>query len=307
MDELNSYSDELTVEKDFVLKASLVLADINDIKFNVTNFNAQNMGLIEANWSDIKRALSITMQLVKSFGLNDRSLLSLNAVIPIAYHLMRLKADGSFLTSDKKIKDRRAIQKWLVSVLLRGTFGSMADTILAAIRGVIGEANAGEFPVTAINDRLATLNRAVRFSDEEIESFLDSQYGDRQTFLVLSLLYPNFDYENAFHVDHIYPRAKMTQRRLEQHGLLAEEARSAAEKRDCFANLQLLQGGPNRSKSDSDFDDWLATKFKTEKERGYFLAMHHFPPMQSFPYSRFEEFLRARHTILLHELNAQLS
>jgi hypothetical protein len=43
VDELNSYSDELTFNQDFVLKSALVLSDISDVKFKVDNFNAQNM------------------------------------------------------------------------------------------------------------------------------------------------------------------------------------------------------------------------------------------------------------------------
>ncbi len=55
VDELRSYSDELTVDKDFVLKACLVLSDLPDIKFKVTNFNGENTGKIETRWPAIKK------------------------------------------------------------------------------------------------------------------------------------------------------------------------------------------------------------------------------------------------------------
>ena len=307
VDELTSYSDELTVDKDFVLKACLVLSDVPDIKFKVTNFNAENTSKIEAMWPSIKNALSLTLQLVQSFGYSDRSLLSVNALIPIAYYLRRRGATPAFLTAKADQADRNAIRQWLATVLLRGTFGSMADTILAAIRGVIAEQPAEGFPVEAINGRLAGLNRAVRFADDEIDTLLDVTYGDRRAFLLLSLLYPNFDYSNPFHVDHIYPRAKMTERRLAGHGLSTESASLAAAQRDNLANLQLLAGAPNKAKSDADVDAWLAAQFPTATDRGYFLAMHRFPQLDAFTYDQFLEFHAARRTLLFQALKAELN
>jgi hypothetical protein len=76
----------------------------------------------------------------------------------------------------------------------------MADTILAAIRGVLAESPPDQFPAEAINTRLAALNRSTRFVDEEIDVLLDMEYGDRRVFLLLSLLYPTFDYATPFHM-----------------------------------------------------------------------------------------------------------
>ncbi len=307
VDELKSYSDELTVDKDFVLKASLVLSDIGDIKFKVTNFSNDNMAQIETEWGSIRCALSLTMQLVQSFGFTDRSLLSVNALIPIAYYLRKRGATNSFLISNAERTDRGIIRRWLITVLLRGTFGSMADTILAAIRGVLAEASCDSFPAEAINARLTGLNRSVRFSEDEIEALLDMEYGDNRTFLLLSLLYPNFDYSSRFHIDHIYPRSKMTERRLITQGLTPETAKEASAMRDNISNLQLLQGGPNQIKSDTDFEEWLVKQFPNETERGYFLAMHKFPPMPIFSYSVFLEFCAARRDLLFTALRSELN
>ena len=97
VDELNSVNDELTFDQDFVLKSALVLSDISDVKFKVENFNAQNMGTIERAWPSIKVALSLAVQLAHSFGLTDRSLLSANALIPIADYLLKKARDQIFL------------------------------------------------------------------------------------------------------------------------------------------------------------------------------------------------------------------
>jgi uncharacterized protein with ParB-like and HNH nuclease domain len=307
VDELNSYSDELTFDQDFVLKTALVLSDISDVKFKVESFNAQNMGTIERAWPAIKTALALTVQLASSFGLTDRSLLSANALIPIAYYLRKKGATESYLNSSGMAKDRGAIRRWLTKVLLRGTFGSMADTILSALRGVLQTSPAANFPEKEINDRLALLNRSVKFTPEEVQNLLTLQYQNRQTFLVLSLLYPNFDFSNGFHIDHVYPRSKMTERRLLAKDVKPEDARFWPELRDNLANLQLLQGGPNRAKSDADFDDWLGREFSDAKKRGYFLAMHHFPDWPSFAYDQFGAFLQEREGILAKQLEEELT
>jgi hypothetical protein len=202
--------------------------------------------------------------------------------------------------------DRNAIRRWLATVLLRGTFGSMADTILAAIRGVIAAQPLDAFPIAEIATRLAELNRSVRFTNDELENLIALGYGDRRTFLVLSLLYPDLDYGHPFHVDHAYPRSKVTERRLLSAGLSEEEARTAAEGRDTLPNLQLLQGGPNQAKSDADFEDWLSTQCSTPSTRGYFLATHHFPDMPAFTYAAFPAFLAERREIMLERLREVL-
>lgn len=306
VDELNSYNDALTFDQDFVLKSALVLSDISDVKFKVENFNAQNMVTIEQAWPSVKTALSLTIQLASSFGLTDRSLLSANALIPIAYYLKKKGVSESYLNSSSTAKDRAAIRTWLTKVLLRGTFGSMTDTILSALRGVLQASTFTSFPENEINDRLTQLNRSVKFSSEEVQNLLALQYQNRQTFLVLSLLCPNFDFSNGFHIDHVYPRSKMTERQLLAKNVAPGDARSWPELRDNLANLQLLQGGPNKAKSDADFDDWLRQEFSDAAKRGYFLAMHHFPDWKTFQYAQFGTFLTEREDILAKRLEKEL-
>jgi hypothetical protein len=93
-----------------------------------------------------------------------------------------------------------------------------------------------------INDRLTQLNRSIKFPKEEIQNFLAMQYKNRQTFLVLSLLYPNFDFSNGFHIDHVYPKSKITERRLLAQQVSPVDAHEWPDSRDNLANLQLLQG-----------------------------------------------------------------
>ena len=99
----------------------------------------------------------------------------------------------------------------------------------------------------------------------------------------------------------------MTERRLIARELPVEVAREAAGLRDIVANLQLLKGHPNQAKSDSDLDAWLTAQFSSDVERGYFLAMHLFPPMSAFSYEKFLEFVVARRAIFFRALKIELN
>ena len=298
VDELNSVNEELSFEKDFVLKAALVLADIPDIRFSVENFNAGNMATIEQKWSDIKEALRIAVMLVDQFGYSDRSLIAANALIPIAYYLMKRGLGEDYLGRQSFRTDRETVRKWLATVLLRGTFGSMVDTILAALRKVIQEKGRAEFPVDAMATRLTELNRPPRYSVEEIDGLLDIGYGDRRAFLLLSLLYSDFDYSEPFHIDHVYPKAKLTARRLEKRGIAAELAEQMAEQRDCLANLQLLRGRPNQEKSSTDFDEWLKKKYPEKRGREIFLQGNLLPTDLKYKYEDFARFVKDREGVM---------
>ena len=59
VDEINSIGYGFNVNKDFVLKASLVLSDFRDIAFKVDNFNKTNMLKIEQNWQTIIKSVAL--------------------------------------------------------------------------------------------------------------------------------------------------------------------------------------------------------------------------------------------------------
>lgn len=54
VDYINTIGSGFNINKDFILKASLVLTGFSDIAFKVDNFNKQNMLKIEQNWQTIK-------------------------------------------------------------------------------------------------------------------------------------------------------------------------------------------------------------------------------------------------------------
>ena len=84
VDELNAIGMGFNVNKDFVLKAALVLCDIKNVKFKVDNFNKTNMAIIEENWKSVRKALFQAVRLIASFGYSRETLKSNNSIIPIS-------------------------------------------------------------------------------------------------------------------------------------------------------------------------------------------------------------------------------
>src|SRR6266496_990186 len=89
VDELNSFGDGFNFDKDLILKSCLVLGDFNDIAFKVDNFNKENMLQIERQWDDITTALRYAVTLVSAYGYSRATLAANNAIIPIAYYLLK--------------------------------------------------------------------------------------------------------------------------------------------------------------------------------------------------------------------------
>lgn len=82
--------DPFRLTRDFVLKACLVLSDAKSIRFNADSYSAATMAGIHEAWQAIKNALRLAVGFLKRSGYTGLRLTGANAVIPIAYYLLRL-------------------------------------------------------------------------------------------------------------------------------------------------------------------------------------------------------------------------
>ncbi|TKJ24595.1 MAG: hypothetical protein CEE42_10210 [Promethearchaeota archaeon Loki_b31] len=213
VDEINSIGDGFLFNKDFILKSCLVLIDLTNIAYKIDNFTKKNMEAIENKWDDIKAAIRLTVELVSNFGFNFQNLTSNNALIPIAYYIFKKDVPNNFLDNINYINDRNLIRQWLTLSLIKRTFSGQPDNVLRPIRKILKE-NLSSFPLGKIADYFRGDNKSIIFSDDEIQGLLSYKYGQKHTFSVLSLLYPDLDYTKKFHKDHIYPRAFFKKREL---------------------------------------------------------------------------------------------
>ncbi len=305
VDQLNGPDHRFNFDKDLVMKACLVLTDeIQDIRFKVTNFNATNTKKIEDNWKNITEALRQAVALLMSFGLSERSLTSANSVLPIAYYLLKRGLPANYDSSTKYLTDRAAIRQWLFRSLLRGAFGAQGDTVLTNVRSVIRASN-GVFPADALAEKLHQMNRPIRFSSEDIDDLLSVRYGQKQVFLVLSLLFPGIDYRNNVHLDHVHPQTIFTRKKLLQAGVPAHEVDFCLENCDEIPNLQILQNIPNMEKSSQPFAEWLEETYPSEKARSDFLRSQLIPD-SDLRLANFKRFFEDRSKTLRLELHKAL-
>jgi len=272
VDELNSTGDGFAFSQDLVLKAGLMLADIGGVGFKVENFNRQNMAVLEAKWPEVKRSLKLAVQLLASFGFNEKSLRADSAILPIAYYIRHRNLDGQYITRSRTAPDREAIRRWLIRSLLKasGIWGSGLDALLAAIRQVIGAHGQEGFPTEKLQEEMAKRGKSLQFGEEEIDELVEMRYGDKRLFSLLALLFPFVDVTNHhFHVDHVFPRSRFTKSRLQKAGVTEADIDEFKDKVDCLSNLQLLEGLENIEKQATMPAEWIDSRLNPAARANY--------------------------------------
>lgn len=296
VDQINSIGDGFNFNKDFVLKACLVLSDFKDIAFKVDNFNKANMLKIENNWEQITNSIRIAVGLVSSFGYSRETLTSNNALIPIAYFLMQINAKDNYITSNKNLEEKSKIKRWLVLTLIKRAFSGQPDNVLRPIRKILQE-NTNSFPIDKIVDNFKGTNKSLIFSDEDIDNLLYYKYGQGFTFSVLSILYPSLDYRNLFHVDHIFPKSQFTKSKLRKRGIDEGIIETFQDNFNFLGNLQLLEATPNIEKLDKDFEIWFKETYKSEQEQKDYISKHLIPDTD-WKFDNFIDFFEKRENLM---------
>lgn len=304
VDTINSIGSGFNVTKDFILKAALVLTGFSDIAFKVDNFNKQNMLKIEQNWKTIKTSITQAFLLVSSFGFSRDSLKSNNAVIPIAYYLMTLGNPGNFEVSTATAGNRKKIKKWLTMSLMKRVFGGQADSILKLLREIIKNNGQKDFPLDEIIQKLRGTSKTIVFTEDDINSLLELSYGRADTLMVLMVLYPSLDYNNKFHIDHIYPKSKFTKTILKTKGVAADKIDDYLSQVNNIGNLQLLAAIPNIEKQDKDFAEWFSNNYPTDQDRIQYRKINYLPEMD-YTYDNFLKFTEARRNLLKDQMNKE--
>ena len=262
VDHLNkNLSRRNKVNKDFVLKACLVLTDL-EVAYKVDNFTNTNLAIIEDAWSDIKNTLVRTFELINAFGIDGDTLTSTNALMPIAYYLHKTAQDlrGS---TDEEVRNRRVVHQFILGALLNAAFSGTSDRAISTCRGILRDHLRIEtsFPLQKLVQGLEGQRRTVSFTAENIRQILSIKYGDKRCFLALSLIYNlgSIDAKDV-HIDHIIPSSKTTGDALIGEGFSVSEAGEISAQAQQLGNLQILLARENLEKSDLPFSHWIETR-----------------------------------------------
>lgn len=273
--ELNSGSREFAFTKDNVLKAGLVLTEVPDVGFKVSNFTRKNMAELERQWGGVKTALRVAVKLLASFGFTSRTLTASSVLIPVAYYIYQQQLGENYLTSSAAAADRARVRQWVTrSLLKRNIWGAGLDTLLSRLRQVLRHAPAGQFPVSGLDAAMADLGKPLQFTDADIADACDLQYQGARSFATLALLYPGLDLSQEFHVDHIFPKSWFTRARLRKAGIAEDQVDTFLDLANGLPNLQLLPGLPNIEKQDKPPWEWLETGLPSAQARDMYITQN---------------------------------
>lgn len=264
VDTLNGRLDRKNdVTKDFVMKACLVLSDLDHV-YQVKNFTNRNLEIMRGNWSKIQQTLKRTFQLANSFGIDRDTLTSLNALLPIAYYLHKTEFDLLSSTTPSFVSNAERIRRWLIAALLNKVFGGTSDSTIGAAKNAIASSLqvSKDFPLEALNAALTRqIKRPSSLTGEALAGVMELQYGNRQTFLLLSLLYENKGWGSmTFHVDHIFPQGRLDRKYLMKNNVPMSKIEELMACTNRIGNLQLLASAENLDKSNASFEDWIRSR-----------------------------------------------
>jgi uncharacterized protein with ParB-like and HNH nuclease domain len=309
--QINNKGDRFRFDIDFMMRSCLVLTDC-PVLFKVNTFKKENIDKIKSEWEKIKTALDATVDLLVEFGFNEENLTSQNAIIPIAYYLIK--------NGNSDISSKTELRKYLVHSLLKGTYGGQGDRVLSNIRECLRKeepANSKKYVLKQSDFLLNQLfsvdlpsNRSLKISDDDIDEILDYSKG-AYTFMVLSLLYPSLKFgQVTFHQDHIHPESMFTNTQLTKNNIAKEKWEEWQQKRDKLPNLQLMEGKENESKNKTPFKDWLYGKdsggYPNVVDPAKFKKDNYISETISLDFKDFEMFYEERKKLLKTEIKRVL-
>lgn len=303
VDEINNIGgvSRFKFNKDVVLKACLVLSDIKDVGFKISNFTVKNMKKIEEEWEEIQSAIYSAVSLISTYGYDGKNLLATNAIIPIAYFIYKHeKYSETIVDSSSRQDDRHAVKKWLARVLLKGIFGGRPDEIYPVMRKLIND-NLGKFPLQETIKHYRGNIKSILFTEDEIDRLLDLQYKDKQTWCALTLIYPNLNFHFTHDIDHIHPRFRFSKRMMKNIDLTAAQKKEFDGNKDNIANLQILNSYDNAEKHGKPFEDWINERWSEKSEKESYLRYNHISTNQSLKFEDFSNFITNRRKTLKKE------
>lgn len=288
-----------SIDINYIVKSFLYLFN-RSVKTEINSFTKDFCEKLESNWDKIKVCILSVYDLLKTFGLTSQTLTSNNATLPILYYLFHKNIYINYSSKIQYEDDRKAIKQWLLSAIIRRTFGSTSDSTLQQIRKVFTDDINNKF----IDDDFMfdgnELNKNIKniggLDDESIENILLTQKDDRYAFSILSILYPNLDYKNNnFHKDHLFAETL--------YDTLPDEVKGRVSFKiyNSIINLQMLDSNENEAKGSMALNKWVEQASRGMDTKSFF-DNHLIPENVALELSNIEEFLEKRKELLKTKL-----
>ena len=291
---INDFVEELNehlirknrLNKDFVMKSCLVLLNL-PVAYRVSSFTKDTCARIKERWDDIRDAIRRAVDAANAFGIDENTLTSANALIPIAFYLYqhpKLTLRGE---SAVEAINAARVRVWLLSALLNRVLGVSSDSMLTRLREALQMHHRpnGDFPIAALDEAAKAAGRIAASSQDAVENVLDTTYGDDTCFLALSLLYDERNWGTIdYSIDHLFSQDDFKNKNVPDH---------IKELRGDFGNLALVIGDENSGKKNRPLEVWLGSR------SAEYLKRHFIPADESLWHmEKYENFLIERRKLL---------
>jgi len=250
--EMNMLGNKFAFGTDFIMRACLCLTDA-PINLKITSFKKENVLNIKDNWERIKKALLDVVSFLEKSGFSDETIISYNALMPIAYYLYK----GGELNSNNILE----FKKYFIIAQIKNVFGVASNTAISKTREAIQNIKnfkKERFSVDLFKDVRLTGDTNFLINEDVINKCFEYDKGP-YTFMLLTLLYPEIKVEvMEFHQDHVHPYSGFENKNIKGKGFSKETIERWRTLRNKLPNLQLLEGSENESKNDSTLTKWIS-------------------------------------------------
>lgn len=255
---------EFEFSKDLILRAGLMLSEVNNLSFKLSNFNKDNMRVMENNWEQIKLGFISSSELLKEFGFDHKALIHDVAILPIVYfvyhkYCVNLDLDKAKIKIDSN--DIQLMKRWLIeSLLKKGIWSSNLESLLLHIRKAIGK-TATVFPYEAVKQAMLEKDKALSFNEEDVQNLCQLRYGkDNEIKALLLLVFPDSQLVRT-HIDHIYPKSIFTPKKMQKLKIVNDGSNKLQNLANTVVNLQLIPESVNIQKNATQPAQWLESFF----------------------------------------------
>lgn len=284
---MNSKGDGFDFSRDYLMRLALVLVDAST-KLKIQSLSSKTVLDIRKNWGMIRKAAESLADVLADIGLSDETLTSYNATMPIAYYLYK----GGKIKGDDSKKETK---KFLSVAMAKRLFGVASDEALNNTRKALKDIDCVKTPFTLsmFSGVHLTGGRSFTVTKEDIEYWLDNYEKGQNTYVLLSLLYPNLKLSQVtFHQDHCHPYIGFDSKNIKHLGLSEDKVYDWQRKRNLLPNLQFLEGSENESKNKTPLKDWV--------ESGH--TFEYRPDGVSFDLKDFDYFFEDRRILIKKKL-----
>lgn len=245
---INLGEDESRIFKfdiDFLIRTILYVFDIS-VTLNIKNFKKLDIILLKEKWGKIKNSIIKTRNLLTNFGFKGNNITSYNAIMPIIYYIYN---DGII---NNEIIDNE-IRKYFIVAQLKNLFGVASNSALTETRKALKGKKV--FALNLLKDISLVGNRNYVVSRDEIDDWLDTyKQGSSYTFMILSIIDPNFNSSKFVDEDHLFAES------------ILRKNSDFYQYKDKIPNLNLLQAKENRKeKSDMLLEEYI-NQLKNKKK-----------------------------------------